>query len=118
MKGMARRSGMVKRWRLQGKTVVRLGEWTEKGLEEAEVHWPGKERKASKGKVWKYVEPFSPNTEAEEEPTVARKTNPALGNSSTYTRKLKRRVSCETYKLQEQLAVLKHKKKHVSCQRQ
>ena len=37
------------------KTVVRLAEWTEEGLERAEVHWLGKGEKANKGKVWKCV---------------------------------------------------------------
>ena len=47
-----------KRWdekeiEVPSKTVVRLGRWTAEGLEEAEVHWPGKGK--SKGKIWKCV---------------------------------------------------------------
>ena len=35
--------------------VVRQGRWTGDGLEEAEVHWPGKGGKAKGGKIWKCV---------------------------------------------------------------
>ena len=36
-----------------GKTVVGQGRYTAEGLEEAEVHWPGKGK--SKGKIWRCV---------------------------------------------------------------
>ena len=46
-------------------TVVKLGKRGEDGLEEAEVHWPGK-GKGKKGKVWKCVV-LEERTEAEVE---------------------------------------------------
>ena len=34
---------------------IRLGRYNAKGLEEAEVHWPGKGGKTKGGKIWKCV---------------------------------------------------------------
>ena len=51
-------------------TVVKLGKRGEDGLEEAEVHWPGKGK--GKGKVWKCVV-LEERTEAEEVAAPAEK---------------------------------------------
>ena len=78
------------------KTVVRQGRWTGDGLEEAEVHWPGKGGKAKGGKIWKCV--ILP-LETEEERTTEVNRESEEGSAATDTQP-KRAASRGRWKLE------------------
>ena len=96
-----------------GKTVVRLVEWTEEGLERAKVHWPGKGGKANKGKGWKCVV-LLPESQSEAEVESAEETADAAPGStsptSAATAAPKRRASCGKFELEWELAALERQR--------